>query len=392
MPLQVKQLHPSVLAAARRLHFRQSFIKDYLSCPKMSLYRWILQLEEEQPFMAGFFGTAGHAVVYDMHEKKNFAMSQLEILEIFETTFYEEIDKATHLPSIAPSFGSIQDQFDEMSAGYVTLIQGYQTKKENTEFMSTIHEQLFVLEFPVEILDEYGNITNETFMFTGQIDQGGYYPDGVFALRDIKFRQDAFRPSRTEFDLDIQMTVYSAAMKWGVPSCEACRPTYDAEGERVYNGPCEACEAKIGTPQWPQKYPEISQLIWMRDYERRTKDRYAKMIKDPLKRKEFSSITGRKVIREVINPKWEDGYKKGDYKGPGLIKTVRSPSAIEIFMADVINICINIRNGVFYRNPGEKCNFWCRYREQCVRGVEADIDELTEEKAMVYGTLDPFDE
>jgi len=176
MPLKVKSLHPTILERARGLHFRQSFIKDYLTCPKMSLYRWLLQLEEEQPFMAGYFGTAGHKVIEEMHVQRNFDMQYLEMMEIFEREFFKQIDEARTLPKLGSAYDSIHDQFDAMAPEYIELIQGYQAKEENAEFMSTIHEQLFTLEFTVEI-----NGKEEVFFFTGQIDQGGFYLAGRFA-------------------------------------------------------------------------------------------------------------------------------------------------------------------------------------------------------------------
>ena len=154
-----------------------------MTCPKMALYRWVLKLEEEQPFMAGFLGTAGHACIFEMHQQKRYDWSQIELLEIFEVSFNEEVEKAVNLPKVAEKYDTIQDQFDALAPWYVGLVMGYQEQSANTEFMSTVHEQLFVLEVEVD---------GVKYIFTGQIDQAGYYQDGVFALRDIKFRDNAW--------------------------------------------------------------------------------------------------------------------------------------------------------------------------------------------------------
>ena len=84
----------------------------------------------------------------------------------------------------------------------------------------------------------------------------------------------------------------------------------------------------------------------------------------------------RMVIREIINPKWEKGHKKGDYKGPGFLRTYRPPDKLRLLMGDVLAVCKDIRHGVFFRRPGSFCNHWCRFREACVQGVEIEIEEL----------------
>lgn len=377
--MEKKTLHESIIKICRNLHFRQSFVKDYLTCPQMSLYRWILQLEQEAPWMAGFLGTAGHEVIFQMHEQKKFDYSYIDMVSAFQDAFDQALDDSDELPRIGGNYDSIEEQFADVSMEYINMLRGYQSDKQHSQFMSTIHEQKFTMEI-------------EGLIFTGMIDQAGYYEDGTFVLRDIKFRQEAFRPSRVEFDLDIQMTTYAAGLKYGNPSCEECSPRHNPDGELVYNGPCDSCASKIGTPAWPRKYAERCEMIWMRDYERRKKDQHSKMIKDPNKGKVINPKTGREVIQDVINPKWEKGYKKGDFKGPGIIKTARSPSMIDVFMSDIIRIVELIRNGEFYRNPGKQCNFWCQYREQCVRGAELEVQELDMGKAERYGTIDPFGE
>lgn len=386
---EFKTLSPRVLEFCNKLFFRQSLIKDYLTCPNMALYRWVLQLEEEDSWMASVFGTAGHKVLEQMHTQRKFDYKQLEIMGAFEKAFYAEIEKMRKLPRISTAFDSMEAQFAAQAPLYTTLLCNYQSDRRNQNFHSTINEQLFVLEF------DAGDGTK--MRYTGTIDQGGYYMEGTFAIRDAKFRQNDHKPSRVQLLLDIQQTVYAAAVKYGNPACENCRPHYIADPttgalDSVYNGPCAACAAKIGTPEWPRRFAERCELLWMRDYERHTKDEYQETIKDPEKKKVFSVATGRKVIRDIPNPKWAEGYKKGDFKGEGILTTARSSAQINVLMSDVSRICHEIRQGVFYRKPSKACNWECQYREQCVRGVELEVREVDMERATSYGTVDPFGE
>jgi hypothetical protein len=250
-------------------------------------------------------------------------------------------------------------------------------------------EQSFVLEVK---LPQY----EKPILFTGQIDQAGVYEDGTFALRDIKFRADAYRPSRTEFDLNVQMTVYAAALRYGNPACEVCRPRYEevefmGKKELVYNGPCLKCSAKIGKKnEWPRRFTEQCELIWMRDFERYKSDEYAREITDKSLPKVKSERSNRKVYATVPNPKWMHGYKAGHYKGPRFIPTYRSPQMLTTLMEDVAQLCEEIRKGVFYRNPGKHCNNWCKFRDKCVSGMKMRASEIDLSSVHSYGTEDPF--
>ena len=203
------------------------------------------------------------------------------------------------------------------------------------------------------------------FVFTGTIDQVGYYGDGTLAVRDFKFRDKAFRPSKAELDLDIQLTLYAAAIKYGVPACDNCKPRYvqhtDYDPETLaatvfpklaYGGPCAACTAKIGTAVWPRRFVERCELVWMRDFAKYKK----------------SGQAGTK------------SYKTGDYKGPCILKTWRSIEDIEVLMGDIVRICDSFRRGNFHRNPGEHCAMWCRHVDLCksMRAIQAGEVVLTE--------------
>jgi hypothetical protein len=241
------------------------------------------------------------------------------------------------------------------------------------------------------------NPTGAPYLFTGTIDQAGFYSDGTFSLRDLKFRDNNFRPSRTELQLDLQFTIYNAAMAYGNPACAKCRPRYEMDefqqySKLIYHGPCAECEAKIGTPYWPRKFVELNELIWMYDFEVYSEDKCKeKYIADNTKPKiPNPKGSGQKVYPRMLNPVWERSPKKGDYHGVGFLSTVRGKTDLDILMSDVLHICDQIRNGIFYRRPGDTCNFWCKYRDQCLGGIELEKSEADLAAVKTYGTEDPW--
>lgn len=387
--MEIQTLHPHVIQQCNELFFRQSMIKDILTCPQMALYSWVLNIEESEPWMAAILGTAGHEVIRHMHENSEFDLGYLELLELFNEYFDEEVEKLSKLPKLAAGCESLEEERDSKSNKYIELLEGYQVNEKNRDFRSTINEQRFAL-----VIDNPAD-ADHPFIFTGQIDQAGFYDDGTFALRDIKFRDNAFRPSRVEFDIDIQMTIYACALRFGNPACEKCKPRYEEDAfglnkKLVYDGPCEECRKKGGTHRWPRKFAERCELIWMRDFETYKKDQYQKVIVDKNLPKVKSEHSNRKVYQKVTNPKWVDGYKKGDMKGPGFIRTYRTPTQINVMMSDVLRICNKIRSGEFWRNPGNHCNFWCKFQEHCRKGLELQVEEADVSAAADFFTEDPF--
>jgi len=384
--ISIQKVHANTVEAISKMFFRQSFLKDYTTCPKMAYYKWVQESDQESSsFFAAHMGTAGHEVIFHMHENRVFDYDTFSLLEMLEVAFNKSINAPGPPIAIGKNYSSVKEQFDDIAMEYVSFLEGYQAHPHNQTFVSTIHEQPFVLEVIDKTLAaDPSTEAQSRYLFTGTIDQGGYYEDGVFALRDIKFRDNAFRPSFAEFNLDKQMTIYAAALAFGKPSCDACRPSYvthpeTLETDVVYNGPCEKCSKIIGTPRWPTKIPERCELIWMRDFERIDKDQYEQYVIDNTQEKVANPKgKGPKVFPRVLNPKWVDGKKKGDYKGKCFLVTYRPAPRLSALLSDVIMICNSIRKGEFYRTPGEQCANFCRFADQCM--TELKIEEVGTEK------------
>ncbi len=358
----------------------------------MSLYRWVLNLDQSAPFLSATLGTAGHAVIYKVHTSRRYDYGYLDILTMFEDAFNEQIKKDALYPALPKGCDTPQAAFAIKAPDYAKLLLGYQFHPRNQQFHSTLHEQSFVLEIPAD--DNQPN--SLPYLFTGQIDQGGFYDDGHFSIRDLKFRDNSFRPSKTELDLNVQATIYCTAVRYGKPACAACRPRNirdELNGTTAlqYDGPCAACAAKIGTPAWPQKFANLFEFIWMNDFDIHDKDQYEEEVIDNTKAKiPNPKGKGPAVYPRIPNPKYGEGYKRGQYKGPGFMATIRPPTALNVMMSDILRVCDEIRKGTFYRNPSDSCNFWCKHRDSCLKGMELEIDTAALEQVSAVGTEDPW--
>jgi hypothetical protein len=378
--------------AYHQIYFRQSFIQDYLLCPYMAVSRWLGNAEEKASPMAAFLGTAGHEVIYRIHKERRYDIDELWLTEAFETGFRNAIKREPNrVPQPKAGFATIEDQlFDEMPF-YISLLKMYQRHPNNKEFFSVIHEQSFVLEIgnPIEGKPPY--------LMTGTIDQAGYTEKGDFILRDIKFRDNHFKYSRRQLDLNIQITMYAAALKFGKPACDNCKPEYvdstSPTGEIIrtlhYSGPCETCEKKIGTKWWPNILPVRCEMVWMYDLEPRSKDEFPQFLKRPALPKVRNPKTNRMVQAETVNPEWESGAKAGDPKGECFLRTFRTSAQIQVFMDDILRVCNQIRDGIFFRLPSKACDFCTQY-ESCRAGVVAEAAVQGEKNAAMYVSSDPF--
>lgn len=374
-------------------------IADYLTCPQMMLYKWILQLEEEDTFFAAVMGTAGHECIREMHQTRKFDYSVTELHELFYNFFVKACRDSKVPPKIGAQFATLDAQVKATSPEYISMLMGYQRDELNQNFYATCIEQPFVIELDEQLKQSSNQptlsgqpTTSRKHVFTGTIDQAGYYSNGAFALRDIKFRANNFRPKgQAELNLNLQLSLYAYALKYGVPACSECHPVYSAEGELLYTGPCPTCKAKIGTKLWPQLISEKTELIWMRDYTPRKKDQYAKYITDPDGGTEINPRTGRRIKKRILNQQWCDGYKAGDASGPAHLIGNKSAAFLQVHMADIIRLSGLIKDAQFFRKSGEHCNFWCKHRESCVNMLELEVEEIDTTRLNEHiGTLDPF--
>ena len=382
--LEAEPIADGIIDICQNLYFRQSLVKDYLACPQMMLYKWIIGHEEEDTFMAALLGTAGHSVIEMMHSErnvKNFTYTTIDLQTAFVKYAEDALRSSSVPPRVSAKFKTVSAQMNAAAPEYIQLIQGYAHDKRNQDFHATVCEQMFALAVEFE---------GQHYLFTGTIDQAGYYADGTFALRDIKFRDSHFKPGHVQLQLDMQLTLYAYAIKHGVPACQTCKPRYSVEGELEYTGPCPECKAKIGTAAWPGLLAERSELVWMRDYAPKKRDEYAKYITSETEF-EINPATGRKRKKRVMNEAWVHGYKKGDPSGKAILVSQKSVAFLNVRMVDLIRVCKMIKTGQFYRKEGEHCNFWCKFKQPGMDMLETQVQEIdvTDFNNRV-ATLDPF--
>lgn len=393
LSLSVEGVSPFVLEQCEQMFFRQSFLYDFLTCGKMAYFGWIEESStEDLGFFSAHLGTAGHEVIYNMHKERNFNLDFAQLMDRFDKAFTTALANDDVAPKIGVKYASIQEELAAKMPEYLNLLDGYQRHPINQRFHSTIHEQAFVLQVDSK------RPGHAPYLFTGTIDQGGVYDDGTFVLRDIKFRDNQFKPGTAKLALDIQITIYAAAMLAGYPACRVCSPKYITDPitlERTlhYDGPCPACQALIGTKAWPRQCPERCEIVWLKDFERRTEDQHDQFVinKDAPKIPNPAGGKGKIFPRNKLNPLWQTGYKKGDYKGQCFLTTYRQPSQLKVLMEDIILICDAIRRGEFYRRPGEHCSFWCKFRDACTSGIKAKLDDEKLREARAFTSADPFE-
>ncbi len=338
------------------LIYRQSMINDIISCPKRAAYCWIHERasnideygEPRTPMMAALLGTAGHKVIEVMHKDDRMDMDYLAIMDLFQQSFHEEILNYSLTPEPSAGFNSLQEELDSKTSDYTEYLEGYQQyhKKLKTKLIISMHEQPFVL------LTRY---KNKFYIFSGTIDQAGAYEDGKYVMRDLKFRDNAFKPNYVELQFSPQLMIYSAALKYGYPACQKCLPKYEEGIDTqtfslnrfvTYSGPCESCKAKIKTPEFPLRYPTQAELVWMKDFH---------------------------ILKRAYR-----GKKRGEFKGKAIYKTFFPMSRIENYLSDILEWCYQFDNGFHPRKPSSSCLIFCIYKNQCLTELRlADANNET---------------
>jgi hypothetical protein len=407
--------HEKNISPLTNLIFRQSLIKDIMTCPKMASYKWVYKFNSmlnsdphngssviddeygdiDVQFMSAILGSAGHDVIEMIHKTGKLTHSYTSVLSMFEEAFWARINdmtvspqtnsaqqssvndfsspdstklqrlpsapitiksKSILVPNPSKGFNSIEEEFEAKSFDYASMINNYQEFHRNPQniFIPTMQERMFA--FAIEY-------KGQSFVFSGTMDQvGAYRHDGAYVVRDIKFRENAFKPNFVELSLDPQLIIYAAALKYGFPACRKCCPKYEEDQMTVsrnviYNGPCDNCKKLIKTINWPGMFPSRCELVWMRD-----------LIK--LKK----GTTRGNIAR-----------KKGDFKGKCIYRMFVPNTKIDNYLVDILEYCYRFRNGMFVRNPGSHCIIFCPSASQCRK--ELYLDDCCE----LNNTADMFD-
>lgn len=339
----------------RELIARYSMLADVDKCKKMAYYNWIEQsvFNEDSgsgvEYLATFLGTAGHALVEHIHLTNNFKMGYDEKVEMVTTIALEEYEKGKDRLAKTINIENAEDNLLTRVLDIVALIDKYCAMPRNRDFYATNIEQNFTMVVDVKEFFKDSNRPVDLIYITGTIDQiGKYRSTGETATRDLKFRDNALRPSKFELQINKQLVLYSSAMKYGFPTCDACKPKYETNPvnmERivVFDGQCENCRKLNGTEKWPDEHSQLRELIWMRDLE-----------------------TYKRAYK---------GKKKGDTRGPCLYTYENSSRFLDKYLYEMIDSFCNFMAGDNARNPGDHCNMWCNRKRECISELN-EIDNV----------------
>jgi hypothetical protein len=328
--------------------YRQSLINDIKRCPRSASHRWKTLRsktldeygEPRESSMAALLGTAGHKVIEIIHKDRRFDIQYIDLLNLFIDSFNDELLMCRIEPNPSSGFETIEEELDSKSVTYTEYIEGY------IEYHNKMKNNIIVTGFEQQfsMLIKYNS---KIYVFSGTIDQIGTYQDGTFSIRDMKFRDNAFKPNYYELSFEPQFTIYASAMLFGYPACKECSPrytermneekNYSVETIISYSGPCEECKKKMKTPKFPYIKPNLVELIWMKDFEK-----YQKSTR---------------------------GKNKGDFKGDCIYKnTVPIKSYIKI-LHELITLCELFENGLKIRSPGEHCMMFCDFKSNCINEI-----------------------
>ncbi len=278
---------------------RQSSIYSYLRCP----YQYHLRVTdpEAQRFRhpAAVFGTAVHEVIRRLHAEDWELDLESAYLEVFSQAEQERQNDTATVPIRWKDEEAEREQYRQDA---LAMLEGYRTKEYNRNCKVLLAEATFTVKIGRHVL-------------TGTVDQVREHPDGTWELVDFKTSKAA--PPQVFVDLDLQLGLYSWAMKHG---------TFLANGKLIQ----------------PNRLPERQTLYFLRHH-------------IPYKR-----ATG--------------GKQAGEERGDPRLTTTRSAEQLKALKADVSSVARMIRLGLFPRSPDPmKCGV-CGYQQAC-KGSACDAHQ-----------------
>ncbi|MDP3911647.1 MAG: PD-(D/E)XK nuclease family protein [Gemmatimonadales bacterium] len=316
--------------------FSVTAIRDYLTCPRMYYFARVLGLQRESTSFAGFFGQAVHWSIANWH-----SLGRRDPVEVLLADYERKIEG---LIQKAQADGLTIDGFDgpetleKYRALATEMFAGYHADPRN-------QVELVVNEHRFEV--EITSSTKKVYLFSGYVDQVRRHPDGSLHLVDLKTGQT--RPSDHLLTLDEQLSLYAIAMVRG----RFMRPGKPDDENPPFT---------IG------QAPASLSLAMLRDYGSYAKNEFTEFIDDPSGAKVKNPETGRLVKAKIPNPKFAEGYKKGERKGPVFYRTQRSAFDLRQAEIDLARVCGSIRMKQFFRRPSAhgSCDM-CRFRAECVQ-------------------------
>ena len=178
------------------IELRQSVLKSWLSCPIMHSLIYIQKLEPEFRYVATISGSAYHLVLKWMHEGE--WEGDIESLYTKALNHYLYASSESHIPVRWKK--DKESDIADLTRNAVEILNNYREKDYNKRAVVLFSEARF-------------KVTVLGYEFTGTIDQVRKNPDGSIEL--IDFKSSAQRPNLYAVKNDLQLTLYSYAIRHG---------------------------------------------------------------------------------------------------------------------------------------------------------------------------------
>ncbi len=178
------------------IELRQSTLSCWKSCSLMYKFRHIDKLEPEFRYAATISGSAFHLALKWLHEGQ--WDGDLESLYTKALNHYLYASSESHIPVRWKK--DKQSDIVNLTRNAVEILTNYREKDYNKRAIVLFNEAMF----KVKVLG---------YEFTGTIDQVRKNPDGSIEL--IDFKSSAQRPNLYAVKNDLQLTLYSYAIRHG---------------------------------------------------------------------------------------------------------------------------------------------------------------------------------
>ena len=178
------------------IELRQSTLKTWLSCPLMYKYRHIDKLEPSFRYPGTVHGSALHLVLSWLHE----GQWNGDLLALYAKALNHYLYAGTeeHIPVRWKR--DMVKEIEALKVNAVEILENYRSKAYNQDAIVLFSEA----QFRVKILG---------YLFTGTIDQVRKNIDETISL--IDFKSSKMRPNQYAIPNDLQLTLYSYALKFG---------------------------------------------------------------------------------------------------------------------------------------------------------------------------------
>ena len=178
------------------IELRQSTLKSWLSCPMMYKFRHIDKLEPAFRYPGTIHGSALHLVLSWLHSGE--WNGDLRALYTKALNYYLYASDEEHIPVRWKR--DMAKEIEALKVNAVEILENYRSKAYNQDAIVLFSE----VQFRVKILG---------YLFTGTIDQVRKNLDGTIELLD--FKSSKMRPNQYAIPNDLQLTLYSYAIKFG---------------------------------------------------------------------------------------------------------------------------------------------------------------------------------